>query len=114
MGSPLDYGDTVELLNAGVDTRPQQEQEGMELQPIPITVVCNDPTQTYIKADANGWGWDQEGLVIIEGVWSYDQFAVRDDLTKLPRKEDCLIPRHTIHHITYHFDELQKGTNPND
>ena len=98
MGSPLDYHDTVELLNAGENTAPAEPQQ-LQLEAVPITVVCNDKTQTHIKANAESWGWDPRGVVVIDGRWSY---ADHD--------EDCMIPYHTIHHITYHFDELQTGT----
>lgn len=114
MGSPLDYQDTVELLNAGEATGPTQGPVSLRLEPVPITIVCNDSTQTHIKAAAESWGWDERGIVVIDGVWSYDQYTAEQMQAEGAKTEDCLIPYTTIHHITYHFDELQEGTNPND
>lgn len=109
MSSPLSYEDTVQLLNAGEDTRPQQQEQGLRLQPIPITVVCNDSTKSRIDATAESWGWDEHGLVIIDGKWSHENNTSTVEVTS-----DVLIPYTTIHHIAYHFDALQEGTDTNN
>lgn len=108
MSSPLGYDDTVELLQVGENTSPPSGQ-GLKLEPVPITVVCNDSTKSRINASAESWGYDDKGVVVIDGTWEHE-----NNTSTVESTSDVLIPYSTIHHIAYHFDELQEGTNPND